>query len=125
MARFWLVSLARPSHSQERVWYFTVQLIVLADSGCSVYTPVFHIEGGGGGGVYPPKGQISHPKNPQNKKFVDSGGISQRTPPPPPPACTCHKTTNMFAESAPHAFVGSEHCKVPDPILFPEKGCDP
>ena len=33
-----LVSLARLSHSQERVWYVTVQLIVLADSGCSVYT---------------------------------------------------------------------------------------
>ena len=33
-----LVSLTRPSHSQERVWYFTVQPIVLADSGCSVYT---------------------------------------------------------------------------------------
>ena len=32
-----LVSLTRPSHSQERVWYFTVQLIVLADSGCRVY----------------------------------------------------------------------------------------
>ena len=32
-----LVSLTRLSHSQERVWYFTVQLIVLADSGCSVY----------------------------------------------------------------------------------------
>ena len=33
-----VVSLTRPSHSQERVWYFTVQLIVLADSGCRVYT---------------------------------------------------------------------------------------
>ena len=33
-----LVSLARLSHSQERVWYVTVQLIVLADSGCRVYT---------------------------------------------------------------------------------------
>ena len=29
-----LVSLTRPSHSQERVWYVTVQL----DSGCRVYT---------------------------------------------------------------------------------------
>ena len=33
-----VVSLTRPSHSQERVWYFTVQLIVLAYSGCRVYT---------------------------------------------------------------------------------------
>ena len=32
----YLVSLTRPSHSQE-VWYVTVQLIVLADSGCRVY----------------------------------------------------------------------------------------
>ena len=33
-----VVSLTRPSHSQKRVWYVTVQLIVLADSGCRVYT---------------------------------------------------------------------------------------
>ena len=33
-----IVSLTRLSHSQERVWYVTVQLIVLADSGCRVYT---------------------------------------------------------------------------------------
>ena len=25
---------------------------------------------GGGGGISHPKGQISHPKNPQNKKFI-------------------------------------------------------
>ena len=31
-------SLAGHTLSQERVWYVTVQLIVLADSGCSVYT---------------------------------------------------------------------------------------
>ena len=37
-ARSRLVSPTRPSHSQERVWYVTVQLIVLADSGCRVYT---------------------------------------------------------------------------------------
>ena len=35
---FNIVSLTRLSHSQERVWYITVQLIVLADSGCRVYT---------------------------------------------------------------------------------------
>ena len=33
-----VVSLTRPAHSQKRVWYVTVQLIVLADSGCRVYT---------------------------------------------------------------------------------------
>ena len=33
-----VVSLTRLSHSQERVWYVTVQLIVLADSGYRVYT---------------------------------------------------------------------------------------
>ena len=28
------------------------------------------IQKGGGGGISHPKGQISHPKNPQNKKFI-------------------------------------------------------
>ena len=31
---------------------------------------VFHTEGGEGGGISHPKGQISHPKNPENKKFI-------------------------------------------------------
>ena len=52
--------LTRPSHSQERVWYITVQLIVLADSVRAVAQYANHIYvggggGGGGGGKHPRK----------------------------------------------------------------------
>ena len=38
------ISLAGHTLSQERVWYVTMQLIVLADSGCRVYTQSHSIQ---------------------------------------------------------------------------------